>query len=91
MQVLLHYKQLHLMQIGGFKMMNLKALVAIRKSKGLTQLELGEALGKDESTYSRIESGKVALKAKDLPIIAKVLGIPVINLAQAIFFEEEVA
>lgn len=72
-------------------MINLKALALIRKAKGITQLELGRAIGKDESTYSRIESGKVPLKVRDLPIIAKVLGIPVLKIAEAIFFDNEVA
>jgi transcriptional regulator with XRE-family HTH domain len=70
---------------------NLKALALIRKAKGISQQEIGEAIGKDESTYGRIESGKIALKAKDIPIIAKVLGVSVMDIAGAIFFDHDVA
>lgn len=80
------------MQKGDIKkVINLKALALIRKAKGVTQLELGKAIGRDESTYSRIESGKVPLKAKDLPAIAKALGIPVMEIAEVIFFDDRVA
>jgi transcriptional regulator with XRE-family HTH domain len=71
--------------------MNLKALVEIRKQKGVTQVQVGEALGKDESTYGRIESGRIDLKAKDIPMIAKAIDIPVREVVKALFFENDTA
>jgi transcriptional regulator with XRE-family HTH domain len=70
---------------------NLKAIASIRKSKKISQEEVGKAIGKDESTYGRIESGKVPLKAHDIPKIAEVLGVSVLELAVVIFFKDKSA
>jgi transcriptional regulator with XRE-family HTH domain len=70
---------------------NLKALALIRKKKGISQEKVGQAIGKDESTYGRIEAGKIEIKAKDIPIIANVLDVPVMDIAEAIFFDNDAA
>jgi transcriptional regulator with XRE-family HTH domain len=72
-------------------MVNLKVLALIRKAKGISQAEIGEALGKDESNYCRMENGKYEMRVKELPIIAKALGVPVMDLVQAIFFDNDAA
>lgn len=68
--------------------MNLKALVALRKQKKITQEQIAEALGLSKSTYSRIEQGKVHLRASYLPIIAQELGMEVEQLVTIIFSQE---
>lgn len=72
-------------------MINLKPLKLIRTAKKIPQKTMGEAIGVDESTYSRIENGIIPLKAKDIPAIARVLGLPVMDIVEAIFFENHVA
>lgn len=72
-------------------MINLKPLKLIREAKKIPQKLLADAIGVDATTYSRIENGIIPLKAKDIPIIAKVLGIPTMDIAEAIFFQNDVA
>jgi len=52
----------------------------IRKSKGLTQEELAEAVGKSTSWIGRIETGRETPNLKLLHKIAKVLAVRVKDL-----------
>jgi transcriptional regulator with XRE-family HTH domain len=56
----------------------------------MTQQQMANALGIDRSTYTRIEQGKVEMKASYLPLIAQALGMKVEQLA-AIIFSQYVA
>lgn len=72
--------------------MNLKAITAIRKSKKITLQEMANALGlKDKSTYYRIETGEVKMKAEHLPVIANKLGLTVDEITRVLFLGQEVA
>lgn len=72
--------------------MNLKAIAAIRKSKKITLQEMANALGlKDKSTYYRIETGEVKMKAEHLPVIANKLGLTVDEITRVLFLGQEVA
>lgn len=57
--------------------MNLKQL---REQAGLTQIQLAERIGCDQSVISRIESGQRALTLDRLKSIAKALQIPLAQL-----------
>jgi len=57
--------------------MNLKQA---REQAGLTQIELAERVGCDQSVISRIESGQRALTLDRLKSIAKALGVPLAQL-----------
>jgi transcriptional regulator with XRE-family HTH domain len=57
--------------------MNLKQA---REQTGLTQIELAERVGCDQSVISRIESGQRALTLDRLKSIAKALGVPLAQL-----------
>jgi DNA-binding XRE family transcriptional regulator len=48
---------------------------AKRLKKGITQLDLGEAVGCNQDNISRIESGKVNLTIESLSNIADSLGV----------------
>ena len=48
-----------------------------RKSKGLTQKEMGERVGITESAYSRYESGKQNLTLDTLQKVAEAMGVSV--------------
>jgi transcriptional regulator with XRE-family HTH domain len=52
----------------------------IRKSKGLTQEELAEAVGKSTSWIGRIETGRVTPNMKLLQKISRALGVRVKDL-----------
>ncbi|MDR1222441.1 MAG: helix-turn-helix domain-containing protein [Tannerella sp.] len=57
-----------------------KNINLIRKEKGLTQQVIADALNSDNSVVSNIENGKRELKVSELEIIAKALGVSVIDL-----------
>lgn len=52
----------------------------IRLEKGIPQKLLADALSVDDSVISNIEKGKRELKVSELEIIAKCLGVEVIDL-----------
>ena len=52
----------------------------VRLAKGMTQLELASALGKDHSSIARIESGRVNPSYLSLKELAKGLGVPLSTL-----------
>lgn len=52
----------------------------VRLAKGMTQLELASALGKDHSSIARIESGRVNPSYLYLKELAKGLGVPLSTL-----------
>lgn len=52
-------------------------LRAARKSKGLTQKEMGERVGITESAYSRYESGKQNLTLDTLQKVAEAMEVSV--------------
>lgn len=58
----------------------LNNLLEIRTKMRLTQGHLGQMLGVDGATYSRIEKGGIALSYSKLAEIAKVLNISVIDI-----------
>ena len=51
-----------------------------RKSKGLTQIELGELMGVNRSTVAMWESGEALPRADKLPFLAEVLGCSIDEL-----------
>jgi DNA-binding XRE family transcriptional regulator len=55
-------------------------IMAIRNEQRLTQEWMGEKLGISGATYSRIESGKIALSYKHLTDIASVFRMSVIDI-----------
>lgn len=71
--------------------MNLQALVELRKSKKVTQVEMAKELGMAQSVYQRIEAGIVKLKAEHLPVIARKLDVSVADLAELLFYEDKSA
>ncbi|GGA46873.1 MAG: helix-turn-helix transcriptional regulator [Firmicutes bacterium] len=71
--------------------LNLKALSNYRSKKRISMREMAEALGlKTPGGYARIESGNVKLKAEHLPIIAKMLGLTIVQLVTLLFYEDDV-
>jgi transcriptional regulator with XRE-family HTH domain len=55
-------------------------IIAIRNKQRLTQEWMGEELGISGATYSRIESGKIALSYKHLTEIASVFKMSVLDI-----------
>lgn len=54
-----------------------KALTEARKSKGLTQEELGQWFGAPQSHVSRLEAGKVDIRASNLVELARLVDLEV--------------
>ena len=52
-------------------------LKALRHSKGLTQHELGRAIGRLQQVISLWESSKTHIRADDLPGLARALDVPI--------------
>jgi len=53
----------------------MKAIRIARTRAGLTQKQLAELVGRDQSEISRIEAGKTALTVPLLLSVAKALGV----------------
>jgi transcriptional regulator with XRE-family HTH domain len=51
-------------------------LVAARQRKGLTQKQIGDALGVTSSRVAEWECGSGSRRADELPILSNVLGVP---------------
>lgn len=58
----------------------LKNILEIRNKKRFNQTYMGECLGIDKGTYSRIENGGIALSYAKLAEIAKALEVPLIDI-----------
>lgn len=56
---------------------------AAREAKGLTAEQLGEKIGTDKGTVSRIERGLAGLDVERLQEIANALGVPVEDLIRS--------
>lgn len=52
----------------------------IRRNHKITQKEMGEKLGIDESAYSRIESGEIAISYSHLLGISDALGMSIADI-----------
>ena len=57
-----------------------EALKEIRLKKAINQQVIADALNVDVAVVSNIEKGKRDLRVRELEIIAKALGVPVIDL-----------
>lgn len=57
-----------------------EAIKVIRLQKAINQQVIADALNLDVAVVSNIENGKRELRVKELEIISKALGIPVIDL-----------
>jgi len=55
-------------------------LIELRKSRGLNQRQLAEALGLDPSSMSRVEKGERAVSVNELVRLARVLDVRVEDL-----------
>lgn len=53
---------------------------AIRKAKGLTQIDMSEQLGLTKNNYGKVENGQVELTVKRLYQIADILGVNAVTL-----------
>lgn len=61
---------------------------AIRKERGLTQKELGEACGIDEANIRKYELGKANPKIETVEKIAKALGVPIVRIKEDLTWAE---
>jgi transcriptional regulator with XRE-family HTH domain len=57
--------------------MNLKRL---RKSSGLTQLEVAKRLGITQSAYAHYENGIRKMEAESIPKVAEILGVSILEI-----------
>lgn len=68
---------------GGYRMELKNKLFQLRKNKGLTQLELAEALNVSRQTVSRWEVGTAVPTLDNLVILSRLYGVPLDDLIQA--------
>lgn len=57
--------------------LNITLIKNQRKSKNISARYMSKRLGISESAYSRRESGTAKFKAEELPVISKILNIPI--------------
>jgi transcriptional regulator with XRE-family HTH domain len=55
---------------------------AFRMAKGITQKQLGEAIGRTESSIAKYEQGKVEMPMSILEHLASVLSVDVLDIAE---------
>ena len=55
-------------------------LKRLRKSRGMTQMDMAEMLGVTQSKISRLERGVIPITVDELTAIAEVLEVPVCTL-----------
>lgn len=61
-------------------MKHLENIRAIRKEKGITQLEMSEKLGMAKNNYGKVENGQTEMAVSRLYQIADILGVNIIKL-----------
>lgn len=54
----------------------------LREENGTSQAQLGEALGLDQTAVSKIESGKRAMTARELMLVAQFFGVTTSRLIE---------
>jgi|SRR5579864_2579875 len=57
-----------------------QSIAARRQERGLTQSQLGEAAGLDQTVISRIESGQRGLDALELVSLSRALEVEIVDL-----------
>lgn len=57
-----------------------QVLIEARKRKGLTQAEVGQAIGRDQSTVSKWETGEGVPDRGIAPQYARLLGVDVMDV-----------
>lgn len=62
------------------------AVARMRESRGMSQLELAQKLGKGSSTIAEIETGKTRILVSDVEAIAEALGVEPRMLMQGVWF-----
>ena len=62
------------------------AVAAAREQRGLSQAQLGQAIGKSPSTVAGIEAGTNRILVSDVEDIAKALGVEPAMLMKGIWF-----
>jgi transcriptional regulator with XRE-family HTH domain len=55
-------------------------LIEARKAKGLTQTQLADLIGRDQSDVSRYESGKRQVDVDCAPRLAQALGLSIVEV-----------
>jgi len=63
-----------------------KNVARVRESKGMTQADLAQALGKGGSTVAEIETGATRILVADVEKIAQALGVQPRMLMQGIWW-----
>jgi transcriptional regulator with XRE-family HTH domain len=61
-------------------------ILKLRKSKGLSQLDVSEKLGINQDTYSKLERGKIQLTIERLHQISEILGVSVDDI---LYYKED--
>ena len=56
---------------------------ALRERAGATQVEIGDALGVDQTAISKIEAGTRSLTARELVLVSSYFGVPASSLVSA--------
>jgi transcriptional regulator with XRE-family HTH domain len=64
----------HLLEVVG------RNIQAVRTAQGMKQTTLGAAIGRSQTTISRIEHGRYALSLRRVYLLARALGVPVARL-----------
>ncbi len=60
------------------------AFAVLREQKGLTQGDIAEALGCEQSLISKVESGQRSIKLREMPFFAAALGLTSQELQEAL-------
>ena len=55
----------------------LMRIKCLRQAAGLSQIDLGASMGVGQTTVSMWESESALPRVRDLPLLAKVLGVPI--------------
>lgn len=64
-------------------------IAKLRKSKGLTQSQVEQAIGSHPGYLSRVESGRIQPELENLAAIAKVLGVSLPRLVTGIVEDDD--
>ena len=65
-----------------------RRLRSARETAGLSQQELGQAIGHTQSYVSKVEAGEMMFRPIDYPPLAQLLGVPILALIGPLTEEE---
>jgi transcriptional regulator with XRE-family HTH domain len=66
-----------------------KLIKRVRKSAGITQVEVSKYVGISQSAFSKIEAGHLAVGFREMILICEAIGLPLVTAKRTLMGDEK--